>query len=175
MPRQACLSGSVCLLVVAGFLFYLADEDAVAHEFDKIANGVFGHLSTLDSVLLLGLAVCLTAAIPSPLHPLMLIASGFLLGFWLGLTMVPFSAVGECIFFVLAKRGCKESGAAVLARRKNLQAVQSALQTGGLKLVILAKWIPPPVLTSVAMVALDVPVREFAIATAVQSVMHGKV
>jgi len=172
--RCACLTGSVCLLVAAGFLFYLADEDAVAHEFDKIANGVFGHLSTLDSVLLLGLAVCLTAAIPSPLHPLMLIASGFLLGFWLGLTMVPFSAVGECIFFVLAKRGCKESGAAVLARRKNLQAVQSALQTGGLKLVILAKWIPPPVLTSVAMVALDVPYSQFAIATAVHSVTHGK-
>lgn len=170
--RFACLASCVCFLVIASLALYWANEDLVARNVDSLVDNTFGALSTFGSVAVLGLAVCATAIIPSPLHPLTLIAAGYILGFGLGLTMLPFGIVGDCIFFLLLRCACKQTSAAVVAGRKNLRALKSALQTGGLKLLVLAKFVPPPTLSDVAMVALDVPFYQFTIATVVHCCTH---
>ena len=113
--RCACFASCVCLVLITSFAFYLANRALVARELGRLIDDTFAHVSTSGSVALLGLAVCATSIIPSPLHPLTLLAAGYIFGFWLGLVMLPFAIVGDCIFFLLARRACKESSAVIVA------------------------------------------------------------
>ena len=107
--------------------------------------------------------------------PLILISSGFMLGFWRAfLVLYPCHVLGGVLCFLMSRSCCMRTAHVVVASRPTLSALQSALHTGGLKLIVLVRFAPgvQGFIASVAFAGLNVSLRDFTLSSIVSNTAH---
>lgn len=173
--RAICLLASGLLLAVASIVAFAVNEHAVGLELSRISDAV-RRLPRWAAAAVLGAANVVGSFAPpgAPLIAASMILAGFVLGFELGVcTQYPSHVLGQLLFFLAARRCCLGSLSAILARRKGLAAVASALRVGGLRVVVLVKLTPVPhTLLNALLASLGIPVWHFVVAEAIRDTIH---
>ena len=169
----ACVAVAFVGIVVVSVILFAVNKAAVAKWFARVGDAL-ERLPMPLAILLLGMVVLASSIVPGPIHGPVLIMSGYIFGFRVAfITMYLFQTLGDLLAFAAARRCCVSAASKMVTRHTKLAALAGAVQHGGLKLVLLIKFIPgPPVLGTFVLATFAVPFWQFSIATLIECIPH---